>query len=1160
MKLTEIVIDDYGTLRNLRFGNLSPEFNLVYGGPSSGKTTVIRFIRNILFGFPGEGPSRGHIGVRDRDASFQLTRQSTVPGQLVAQVMLRETTAVPVMGAQDSEFVRGVLGRLNADLFDAFFNVRNRFASNAVHAVSWSLQNRLNVPAGRWAVGNDAGYELQMREIESRRARYEEIERRIQSLESQRRNLLCDIQQRSGIDQERVVELDRKTREVVEQINALDLQRSRESIARLDAEATELRAKIAASEAAVYAPAPSATHNSLFQLYQRLDEIDHQLARWRSVHADIQQQRVRLKDEMLLCNELTLESDKHPLHRSRNLLASLEQKVGQAELYAKQYHADIGRPAMSAENLANHVEQVCGQMREDIYALCNEMGQQYKSIRHRAAASELKQLRRCYTEMTENIKRLVNRRQSLIEQIGSLDPAGAEAIIRATREFCACAHHEGYLQARRRFAGELPIPSQAHAGITSDATAQRNRLRDIERSRQELSDRLAADENIALQWEEELRALNSQRDRLWNQRNNRDVEIRIAKLEQEIRAENHELQRLQPVVDQDRLRVSKPANELLAVASIFARRLTLGEIEKVWLTSSGTAQGSTGAGIEVENRHREPLSFEMLSGTNKEQVILSLCLAAVQHYARQGIRTPILLDDVFANLNPQSVDATIDLLTEFCDQGHQIIAMTSDRQMIDRVRNRILHKRIALFELPQTSVSPNPTWTPERTPDVTSEPPRTPEFLTPFTTRLTPAWADVSMMYPQVKYPPTGQLENHDAKNFETGFPAVSTFSNTRTMGPAVATPPVSVYPHEAIIDENTDLQSVDLVDSIHLANLTRNGIVRIGDLLNLTPSDLPNEIARAGFTREQIDRWQSQSWLMLCIPGLLPSDARILVASGITEPEQLDASTASQLQQRIQRYLATADGSRYVARESQFDINRIYDWYRALDLTRSQWRHPTGFSRHFKWERPADWYESSSAFTAAPGSTREPAIDQPADTRRPTLHAASLRDTDPISHPQTNHKVSPLTRTDSNLKFYLNLEDRIDAAPSIGPKTAERFEKIGVSTVGDFLRQTAESMATKIRYKRITANLIRQWQHQTRLVCRVPNLRGHDAQMLVACGITEPEDLAAEQPKRLFEIVARFADTKEGLKIIRSGKKPTLEEITEWIQWADHTRSLQAA
>jgi hypothetical protein len=145
-------------------------------------------------------------------------------------------------------------------------------------------------------------------------------------------------------------------------------------------------------------------------------------------------------------------------------------------------------------------------------------------------------------------------------------------------------------------------------------------------------------------------------------------------------------------------------------------------------------------------------------------------------------------------------------------------------------------------------------------------------------------------------------------------------------------------------------------------------------------------------------------------------------------------------------------------------------------------------------------------------------------------------------------------------LKFYLDLTDHIEAAPSIGPKTAERFEAIGVVTVSDFLRQTAESMSEKLDYKRLSANVLRQWQHQTRLVCRVPNLRGHDAQLLVGCGIIDAEEIATMRPETLFEKVGPFSDTKEGMKIIRNGKKPDLAEITDWISFAQHTRSIQAA
>ena len=78
--------------------------------------------------------------------------------------------------------------------------------------------------------------------------------------------------------------------------------------------------------------------------------------------------------------------------------------------------------------------------------------------------------------------------------------------------------------------------------------------------------------------------------------------------------------------------------------------------------------------------------------------------------------------------------------------------------------------------------------------------------------------------------------------------------------------------------------------------------------------------------------------------------------------------------------------------------------------------------------------------------------------------------------------------------------------------------------------------------------------------MCQVPELRGHDAQILVACGITTPEDLAAKKPASLLAIVEPFSRTKEGERIIRNGKIPDLTEVTEWIQWAANARAFKAA
>ncbi|MBC7966540.1 MAG: DUF4332 domain-containing protein, partial [Fuerstia sp.] len=64
----------------------------------------------------------------------------------------------------------------------------------------------------------------------------------------------------------------------------------------------------------------------------------------------------------------------------------------------------------------------------------------------------------------------------------------------------------------------------------------------------------------------------------------------------------------------------------------------------------------------------------------------------------------------------------------------------------------------------------------------------------------------------------------------------------------------------------------------------------------------------------------------------------------------------------------------------------------------------------------------------------------------------------------------------------------------------------------------------------------------------------------LVACGITTPEELARQNPASLLAVVEPFSNTKEGERIIRTGRKPDLAEVTEWVQWAANARAFKAA
>ena len=145
-------------------------------------------------------------------------------------------------------------------------------------------------------------------------------------------------------------------------------------------------------------------------------------------------------------------------------------------------------------------------------------------------------------------------------------------------------------------------------------------------------------------------------------------------------------------------------------------------------------------------------------------------------------------------------------------------------------------------------------------------------------------------------------------------------------------------------------------------------------------------------------------------------------------------------------------------------------------------------------------------------------------------------------------------------LRFYLHRHSPVEDAPEIGPKMARKLERIGVKTVSDLLSGKADDMARRLQTKRVRTRNIRDWQMQSELMCRVPQLRGHDVQILVACGIKTPEQIASMSPDELFAIVQPFSETRQGERIIRSGRKPDLEEISDWINWSKQSRQIRAA
>jgi hypothetical protein len=137
--------------------------------------------------------------------------------------------------------------------------------------------------------------------------------------------------------------------------------------------------------------------------------------------------------------------------------------------------------------------------------------------------------------------------------------------------------------------------------------------------------------------------------------------------------------------------------------------------------------------------------------------------------------------------------------------------------------------------------------------------------------------------------------------------------------------------------------------------------------------------------------------------------------------------------------------------------------------------------------------------------------------------------------------------------KKYLFASDDLEAAPSIGPKMAERFAAVGVHTVGDFLGNDPLELAEQLDDPNYDAETLTDWQDQAQMVIDVPGLRGTHAQLLVGAGYRTAAAVAEADPVVLSADVLKFAATSAGMRVLREGRPPDIEKIMRWVEYAKH-------
>ncbi len=214
--------------------------------------------------------------------------------------------------------------------------------------------------------------------------------------------------------------------------------------------------------------------------------------------------------------------------------------------------------------------------------------------------------------------------------------------------------------------------------------------------------------------------------------------------------------------------------------------------------------------------------------------------------------------------------------------------------------------------------------------------------------------------------------------------------------------------------------------------------------------------------------------------------------------------------------------------------------WHEAYGLHDSLNRGSASYeaSERTDWSRDGsrlrDGYYTANAYT-----TNEPIQQGCCDGESGERHAC-------CQHQKAKAFAAPVS------PFFLTVDSPIDQAPSIDAVAAARLRGLKVTHVNHLMQQDSNRLADALGLASVDASTIRRWQAECRLVCRVPQLRGFDARVLVGCGVTTPAQLAAIHPVDLLQQVEAFLATGQGQKILLSGSSHELSRITSWIAAAN--------
>ncbi len=1146
MQLLGMEVNQLGSADRTQVSPLMPGLNAICGRRGSGKSSLVAWLRGMLGTHQAYSnklnqveTAAGRVDVKVADFDYQFERNER-HGKTDSKRITRHTSSAwngqhPHHAAPTHE----ALSTLQREAFDRLSAIPSD--SQAVYRL-WDVARELNLDQTAPSRLSEERASLVAREQEllGQLHLLDDLKSTREGLLARKRQLESELDRarRNSITRHYLPGNDEHHR-LQDRLAALekDIHKLRDEVAELDAEILKAREGYTSH---ALASADERTYR------ERLLSLDAQLARWRNTLSEIRANRERLEAAATDAHlEGQLGEQFSPINQAtpRLSLRSLEAQLVEARRHFDALLAGVDRYRTEFDDARNELPQTLRLMQRELNEVCQQLSRHESLTTTRAMKDQILQLTRCESEMRLAIERLIAERGELLRAIATACHLSVDQVTVAYSDSCRCSDHphlDSWLSAISTTSND---PARQLVGVGHPREVNPDRLAVLEAQRQHAMSNLELAERDHRDTDARLRRLGiaplstSPEDRLQSE------------LLRELDLITDELHRLET---RDRLRVelsdvrrklqAMPADveDMHSLRGRYARHLSA-------LTGvhSASAHNSRYASHANRLEHSLPTSNLHLSAVERDAYLrngnltngqasakldptlvspkmdeVALRLAIAEVLASKGHHVPMILDETLDGLTPPQRIAAVRYLASQANASRlQVLAMTDDKDLVDAVRAVRGHVvSIVVSRALQAAHEP-------------------------------------------VDYDVNRQLTAF-ANDFES-----SKWSEPEWTPPAIRTEKTKRW----VLTERSDIDDVPSIQTPTAVRLRALGIERVADLLDADANWVAEQARLPGVHAELVRAWQNECRLLCAMPQLRPFDARVLAGAGVRDHHQLNEMEPSRLLERVENFLATDRGRQIMRSGNNYELSRLTAWLASAKRNahhREDDAPTLGIDPERMRARRTPVHRTDAAHTATPTyhiiereDTDAPAASahdaDRADRRRPRRERPQRAERDNRSQ----RKAPRDTNVNANgLRFYLELTSDVVDAPSIGNTMAGSLNNVGVYTVSDLLNANPENLAHNLGQPRVTSAIIRAWQEQARLVCRIPNLRGHDAQILVACGITSPEALCRIDPQTLLAQTTSFANSTQGQRVLRGSQAPDLAEIKEWISWAGQSRNLMAA